>query len=1026
VQNAIEIAWNPSSDPSLKTQAHDFLNQLRANPSAWLVCLSLFTKEPRPSDVVRHMSLEIVNHAVQNQSLDKENATSAKIGLWNYVQSTYAGASPHPDSSNIQNKLAQTFTCLFAALYASGWGTFFQDFRSLAESDLQSGTQDRPGVTFYLRVLASVHDEIADQMIQTSAEKAKANTELKDLIRARDADGIAVSWQQILSQWSQLDTQTIELCLNVLSRWVSWTDIGLIANETMLQCLFQIVGQSDTGHPESGASKVRAACVGVFTELVAKKMKFDDKIGLIDFLNVETVVSGLIRTPLLSNTSSPDYDTDMAETVAKLVTNVILDVVAALNTTQLDNNNRDRASGLLQSFMPHTLRFLADEYDEVCSTIMPALTEQLTFFRKIAKSSSGLPSPYQEMLSPILDTLIAKMRYDDTSSWGEEDDETDEAEFQELRKRLKVAQQNVAVIDERLYLDTLARIIEASFNDFKQQAGKMNWRNLDVALLEMYMLGELAVRNSGLYQKKMPSSEGSQRLINLMTLMMDIRVSSFNHPTVQLQVMEICVRYHSFFEQRTEYLPQVLEDFVHFAHSDNAKVRNRAWHMFLRFSRTLRPKLGNVSQSIISALNDLLIIHAEVPREEDGTDSSSSSQQGPQDPTFQSQLFLFETVGCLASAPGLPAERQVSLLQPVLARILDGMKDYCERAIQGSEQAIFQMHHYIEATGTLARGVSDWVPGKNASPVPAEVSAEFQKTSEMILYLLDGLKGSLAIREASRFTFTRLVGVLGFSLLQQLPRWIDGLLSGTPNGEEIASFLHLLAQIIYGFKSQLFTVLDQLLSPFLDRVFGAFAKPPQGTDDVIQLGQLRQEYLQFLQVVLSNDLADVFISTTNQSKFDTVIATIEHFARDTNELIDARSAIAVLSRMTEIWGGPNIFTPSTNSSIHQASSPSPNLPGFDDFLITRFSVLTWTVMANPSFHPRDAFATRVVQEIAALQQNILTKTGASYIEALQQKQLPGAGLHGPVANQYLQSITTMDSKAFKQWLVKFVQQGPGG
>ena len=974
------------------------------------------------------MSLDLVNNAIQSQSLSQENAIAVKIELWNYVKATYTGASARPDSSNIQNKLAQTLTFLFTILYASGWESFFRDLRDLAESDLQSSGQAQPGTIFYLRMLTSVHDEIADQNIQNTPEKSKSNNDLKDLIRVRDASDIALSWQQILASWQTMNLSVIQLCLNVISRWVSWTDINLIANDGVLQCLFQIAGQQDTGHPESGPSQARAASIGVFTEMVAKKMKPQEKVELIQFLNIEAVVSALVAAPILRNTSSPDYDTDMAETVAKLVNNVVLDVVNALNSTQLDDTTRATADRLLQSFTPHLLRFLADEYDEVCSTIMPALTEQLIFFRKISKASNGLQSPYKEMLPPVLDALIAKMRYDDSSSWGEEDEETDEAEFQELRKRLKVAQQNVAAIDETLYLDRLSRVVNATFQRCKQEGNQLNWRDLDVALLEMYMLGELAVKNAGLYQKKLPSSDGSQRLIDLMALMMDAGVPSFGHPTAQLQVMELCVRYYSFFEQRTEYLSPILEDFVRYVHSDSSRVRHRAWHLFLRFSRLLRSKLGELAHTIITAIRDLLAIRAIVPKEqEDGEDSSSASSRGPQDSTFESQLFLFEAIGTLVSGTGLAEDTQVNLLQPVLAQLLEGVKGTIDSAVRGDEQATCQIHHYIEAIGTLARGVSDWVPGKTPSPIPQPVAAEFQKAANLILQILNGLKRSSMIREASRFTFTRLIGVLGFTLLEQLAPWIEGLLSDDASREEIANFLRLLSQITYGFKGEIWNILDELLSPFLDKIFAAFGQPTEGTDDAVQLGELRHEYIQFLIVLLSNDLEGVLVSPTNQAKFDTIIATIEHFARDTAELSDARAAISVLSRMAQVWGGPNVFTPGPNRDISEASQPEPKLPGFDHFLIARFSSLSWNVMRNSGLHPREASAAKVVQEIATLQQTILTKTGAAYVDSLlQDKDLPAIGLGGDVLAQYLRSITTMDNKAFKQWLTKLLQQGPGG
>ena len=974
---------------------------------------------------MRHVCLETVNSAVRTELLSTENAVSVKTGLLDYTRHNYNGSQPAPDSAGMQNKLAQTLTFLFAALYASGWEHFFHDFRHLAEEDMKQGGQGNPGMMFYFRVLNSIHDEIADQMIQTTAERAKANMTLKDLVRERDIQQISASWQEILSRWQKLDYTVGEYCLRVIGKWISWTEIHLVANEGMLQHFFAIAGQQDTGHPDSPLSKARDAAIGVFTELVAKKMSAVSKVELLQFLKVDAVVATLVAVPTLQNASTPDYDTDMAESVAKLVNNVILELVAVLNEGGLSPDIRKNTDDLLQSFTPYLLRFLSDEYDEVCSTVMPALSEELTFFRKTAKASKGLPSPYKEMLPPILHALVAKMRYDDTATWGEEDEETDEAEFQELRKRLKVAQQTVAAIDEGLYMNILSEVVTSTFHRCQQEGNQLNWRDLDVALLEMYMLGELATRNSGLNQKRAPTTADSQRLMSLMSLMIESNVPSFPHPTAQLHVMEICVRFHSFFEQAPLHLPKVLEDFVRFAHSNNVKVRHRAWHLFLRFTRTERVKLGDLAEGIIRSISDLLTIRAVVPSNDDADDSSSSNQ-GPLDSTFQSQLFLFEAFGTLASVPSLSADQKISLVRLAVDPLIDGMKEYGDAAARGDEKASYQTHHYVEATGTLARGFSDWVPGKTASPVSEEVAAEFRKASEVILSILGGLKHSYMIREAARFAFSRLVGVIGYTLLEQLPRWIDGLLSSGSSREEMANFLRLLAQVIFSFKEQIYPALDGLLSILLERIFAGFSQPTEGTDDALELGDLRREYLNFLNVLLTNNLEGVLVSTANQPSFDTIIATLEHFSRDTQEPLDARSAIMILNRMSEMWGGRDVFNPSPDSDITNSSPPAPTLPGFDQFMIDRFSTLTWSVMTNPSFHPREPTASRIVGEIATLQQTILSKTGLAYVTALQQKQLPDMSLQPLVIEQYLQNITTLDRNRFKQWLAKFLQQGPAG
>lgn len=442
-----------------------------------------------------------------------------------YIQQVYgtgAGQETQVDSSSIQNKLAQTLAFLFEELYESSWQTFLQDLRKLADVDSRSSSSRSAGTMLYLRVLSSVHDEIADVLIQNAPKKQKKYAELKDLIRVRDASDTYTSWREILSRWRQVDQTVIELCLKTISRWVSWTDIALVVNQTFLESLWKIAEDQTTTKPDGSQSKVRDAAIDVFTEIIVKKMKPEEKIELIQFLNLQAVVGQLVASPsLLNSQGTSAYDTDMAETVAKLVNNAVLDIVKALDTSNIGLEARENAESLLQAFVPFLLRFFSDEYDEICSTVIPALTDLLTLFRKAARQGREMSAQYTGMLSPILDAIIAKMRYDDTSSWGESDAETDEAEFQELRKRLKVLQQIVAAIDEQMYLETLSRIVDSIFVRFKSQDPQLSWRDLDLALHELYLVGELASRNAGLYQKKMPSSAASEQLIRLMSTVIE-------------------------------------------------------------------------------------------------------------------------------------------------------------------------------------------------------------------------------------------------------------------------------------------------------------------------------------------------------------------------------------------------------------------------------------------------------------------------------------------------------------------------
>lgn len=440
----------------------------------------------------------------------------------NYVRQTYTSENTTTDSGHIQNKLMQTMTYLFVALYPSTWQSFFDDFRAIAGDQATIGSVNKTRTILYLRMLGQVHDEIADQLVARPEDEKKRNTELKDLIRHRDAQKISLSWQEILAKWRETDLALIEMCLRTVGRWVSWIDINLVVNEAMISTFLQMAGQQGISDPESPQGRVRDAAIDTFSEIVGKKMNAAEKIELIMFLNLPNVVGQLVGSPALSDLrNTPDYDNDLAETVAKLVNNIVFDIVKILENESVNEQTRQRADELIQVFTPYLLRFFADQYDEVCSTVIPSLTDLLTFFRRLQKKASALPDQYSLILPPVLDAIIAKMKYDETASWGEDGEQTDEAEFQDLRKRLHVLQQTVAAIDEPYYIETLTRVVGDTFNRLSANDPSLNWRDLDLALHEMYLFGELAIRNQGLYAKREPSSVAAQRLVGMMSSMVE-------------------------------------------------------------------------------------------------------------------------------------------------------------------------------------------------------------------------------------------------------------------------------------------------------------------------------------------------------------------------------------------------------------------------------------------------------------------------------------------------------------------------
>ena len=452
--------------------------------------------------------------------------------LLGYIEKVYGQTSS--DSSRdpvaIQNKITQTVTFLFAAMYENTWPSFFHDISRLRTRS-GSATQDNgPGTIMYLRILTAIHDEIADVMVPKSSEEQKSDMVLKDLVRQRDMRTISDSWHEILAQWRGKEDAVVELCLTCIGRWVSWTDISLAVNDSLLALLFDLFKPELSGDQGIKTQENREAAIETFVDILGKKMSAGDKLELIDVLKVNDAVSRLVNgRSLQQQRHTPEYDTDLAEDVAKLVNNTVVDIVKAVDTAKNDATLLVRGTGQIKTFLPHILRFLSDEYDEICSTVIPCLTELLALMRKQFKMDGAFVNEVSYMLPLILDAVIAKVKYDETADWGNEDTQTDEAEFQDLRKRLHVLQQAIAAVDESMYTSRVTDNVTSTFSAFQNHRGQLDWRDLELSLHQMYLFGELAMRNGGLYSKTKPVTPAAEQLIQMLFKMMETgKASTFN------------------------------------------------------------------------------------------------------------------------------------------------------------------------------------------------------------------------------------------------------------------------------------------------------------------------------------------------------------------------------------------------------------------------------------------------------------------------------------------------------------------
>jgi exportin-T len=230
-------------------------------------------------------------------------------------------------------------------------------------------------------------------------------------------------------------------------------------------------------------------------------------------------------------------------------------------------------------------------------------------------------------------------------------------------------------------------------------------------------------------------------------------------------------------------------------------------------------------------------------------------------------------------------------------------------------------------------------------------------------------------------------------------------------------FLRTLSQVVYGFKSEIHSILDTLLAPLLTRVFAGLASETTGTDDEIQLHELKAQFLAFVLVILNNDLSTVLVSPANQSVFEHFISTLTGLAIDPSDAQIARQSFSALVRIAGIWGGPDI----PPSPVDTSTAPAPLLPGFDGYMLSTFAPLPWALLRAPGFSPGDAQMRFVVQEAAALQWTLWRKVGGRYRTQVQEE-LRSLGVGEEGVRGFVESVVG-EEKGFRKFFGGFVGKG---
>lgn len=275
------------------------INHLRQRDDSWDVGLQLFYVTSNES--ARFFSLSLIRDYLNNilpmvginQTL-QEDLVKIRSNMLHYVGTAVANSINIP--IYLLNNLVSIIALCIKLQYPGIWNTAFFDILSIGKINMI-------GLDISIKILNEVTVEIIEANENRSKEDIKNNTMIKDHMRGSGIlnDIVQFLCQSSISIRSSLTDEQANLtsnnCLRCLAGFISWIDINLIVNNTILPIIYNSFNDNVT----------RGSACACLYEIVKKGMDPHIKVKLIVSIGLIQV---LTSSPILFSPSNIISDID--------------------------------------------------------------------------------------------------------------------------------------------------------------------------------------------------------------------------------------------------------------------------------------------------------------------------------------------------------------------------------------------------------------------------------------------------------------------------------------------------------------------------------------------------------------------------------------------------------------------------------------------------------------------------------------------------------------------------------------------
>ncbi|KAI3786205.1 hypothetical protein L1987_45339 [Smallanthus sonchifolius] len=970
LEKAILIIFDESGTVTsvLKSQAVAFCQQIKDSPSICSICIERLCY----SNLVQiqfwclQCLHEVLRARYSGMSTEEKNFVRKSVfsmACYETLDNTNS-VKVLDGPSYVKNKLAQILVTLIYFEYPLIWSSVFLDF-------IPNLSKGGVVIDMFCRVLNALDDELISQDYPRTTEEGAIAGKIKDAMRQQCVGQIVHAWYEIVSLYKKSDSELCAFVLDTMRRYISWIEIGLIANNTFLPLLFELMLVE--GLPD----QLRCAASGCVLAVVSKRMDPQAKLTLLQNLQMSRVF-GLV---------AGDGDSEFVSGLAFLLTGYASELLDC--SKNLSSGDLKRASvDLLNEVLPSVFYKMKNcEIDTTFSTV-----QFLSGYVATMKTPSPLTENQLFHLGQILEVIRIQIRYDpvyrDNLDVLDKVGKEEEDRMVEYRKDLLVLLRNVG----RVAPDVTQIFIRNSLSSAVGSSLDINVEEVEAALSLFYAYGE------SLSEEAMKTGSGILR--ELVPMLLSTKFPCHSNRLVALVYLDTITRYMKFVLENNQYIPLVLAAFLddRGIHHSKVKVSRRASYLFMRVVKLLKSKLVPFIETILQSLHDTVSQFTSM-------DYASKELSGSEDGSH-----IFEAIGLLIGMEDVPLEKQSEYLSSLLTPLCQQVEILIASSrVQNSEDSqskVANIQQIIMAINALSKGFSERLVTASR---PA-IGLMFKQTLDVLLQILVIFPKVETLRSKVTAFIHRMVETLGSSVFPYIPKALEQLLAES-EPKELVGLLVLLNQLICKFSTSVQDILENVYPVIAGRIFSILPRdtvpsgPGSNTEEIRELQELQRTFYTFLHVMATHDLSSVFLSPKSQVYLDPMMRLLLFTSCNHKDLVVRKACVQIFVRLIKDW----------------CTRPE-KVPGFQTFVIEAFATncCLYSVLEK-SFEFRDANTVALFGEIVLAQKVMYEKIGNDFLVNFVSKGFLAAHCPQDLAQEYCQKLQGNDMKSLKSFYQSLIE-----